>query len=505
MSNDDEPARKIHIPAQRVSALRFKQWLDVWDGYPSVNDGKWAKPEPYIYLFSLKAGQLRNLSDVYRRKYDGDVSEGVQRAQDSNRTSKIQRYVQYGYPYGDLPAPMRTEENAHLKKPGWLPTAIVINVLEAGTERRGQKISDDHVVKLETDASGTRLIIPEITVDDDETYLAPFEVIDGQHRLWSFGNDDASDIPSDFELPVVAFCGLDVPWQAYLFWSINVSPKRINKSHAFDLYPLLRTQEWLEQEGELNVYREARAQELTQLMYTHEDSAWHHRINMLGEKGAVGVSQNAWVQSLTKSFLANGRGAATKGLFQANVVDDDTPLSWTRGQQGAFLLKFWAELRREVTDGTRHWWLRQYKGDKGRPFEDRTSLLNQDMGLRAVHNLANDLFVRRVDEWGLLDWRGPRIEDAPFEIEASAALATIEKTNFNSRLTELAQGLAAFDWRSLEGPGVKGQENSDLEILKRSFRGSGGYTALKNEVLRCLVDEGGAIGEVAEELLAGTN
>ena len=72
---------------------------------------------------------------------------------------------------------------------------------------------------------------------------APFEIIDGQHRLWAF--DDADTLDS-FELPVVAFVGLDISWQAYLFWTINIKPKRINPSLAFDLYPLLRSEDWLE-------------------------------------------------------------------------------------------------------------------------------------------------------------------------------------------------------------------------------------------------------------------
>src|SRR5439155_23557944 len=114
--------------------------------------------------------------------------------------------------------------------------------------------------------------------------LEPFEIIDGQHRLWAF--DEAigeGELPGDFELPVVAFHGLDIGWQSYLFWSINVSPKRINPSHAFDLYPLLRAQDWLETFSELKIYREARAQEITELLFIHPRSVWHQRINMLGE------------------------------------------------------------------------------------------------------------------------------------------------------------------------------------------------------------------------------
>jgi len=49
-------------------------------------------------------------------------------------------------------------------------------------------------------------------------------VIDGQHRLCAF----EEELNGEFEVPVVALQGLDIGWQAYLFSSINISPKRIN-------------------------------------------------------------------------------------------------------------------------------------------------------------------------------------------------------------------------------------------------------------------------------------
>ena len=92
----------------------------------------------------------------------------------------------------------------------------------------------------------------------------------------------------------------------------------------------------------------------------------------------------------------------------------------------------------------------------------------------------------------------PSIEDGSFGDEASAALAEIDSAEFAPRLTELAKGLSEFDWRSLDGPGVKG---TDEEVLKRSFRGSGGYTALKVEVLKVLQTQDDAVGQAATELL----
>ena len=279
MPPSKEPAKR------KIPAIKFKQWLDLWDQYSFEVKALRRKPEPFLYIFSMKAAELRKLSDVYKREREGAEAEGIQRGRDKGRTARIQRYVHYGYPYGDLKPEQQSDEFANLRKPGWLPTAIVVNLLVPGDHRHGRTISREHIIEIEEGANGgCELILPASGGPKDDE-LPPIEVIDGQHRLWAFDSLGSDlPIPDDFELPVVAYRGLDVAWQAYLFWSINVSPKRINPSHAFDLYPLLRTQDWLEQAGELKVYREARAQELTECMYAHEASPWRGRINMLGRK-----------------------------------------------------------------------------------------------------------------------------------------------------------------------------------------------------------------------------
>jgi hypothetical protein len=121
------------------------------------------------------------------------------------------------------------------------------------------------------------------------------------------------------------------------------------------------------------------------------------------------------------------------------------------------------------------------------------------MGLRAVLSVVNDIFVAKVDDWKLSDWRLPGIEDASFEAEASIALEFISKTAFAPRIKEIAEAIAGFDWRSLDGPGVKGDEKE--EVLKRSFRGSGGYTALRVEVLKLIADEDNPVGRTATDIL----
>ncbi|WP_426229274.1 DGQHR domain-containing protein [Pararhizobium sp. DWP3-4] len=485
-----------------VPALRFKQWLSEWDAYDFDAGQHRRKPEEHIYVFSMKAAELRRLCDVYRRKRDGSNVEGIQRIRDESRTSRIQRYVRYGYPYGDLKGPQRTPDKAPLRKPGWLPTAIVVNILTGGDKRRGKTVNSDSLITIQEEAGGQyKLSVPDIQVIDDNQ-LAPFEVIDGQHRLWAF-DDETSDepVPDDFELPVVAFYGLDIAWQAYLFWSINVSPKKINPSHAFDLYPLLRTQDWLESVGELPVYREARAQELTETLYSHQKSVWNNRINMLGEKGtAAGVSQAAWVRSLLTTFLSTGKGVSRPGLFQSNLTRDEEPLEWTRAQQAAFLITLWNDIADEVATGPRHLWIQHFK-KRSDAFGGKASMLNQDMGVRALLAVANDIFYEAAEEWGLEQWY-PHL-DPNLDLDLQQIDVVIEKLDaapFRIHLRNLACSLITYDWRSLEAPGIV--DGTDDAIRKRSYRGSGGYASLRKDVLEAVaasdVDD---VSRIAKDIL----
>lgn len=484
-----------------VPALRFKQWLEDWNTYDFSEYAHRRRPQEHLYMFSMAASELRRLCAVYKRERDGAEAEGIQRLRDASRTGRIQRYVRFGYPYGDLKPVQRTQETLPLRKPGWLPTAIVINILIDGDKRRGRSVRPEHLVEIKDEEGSRCKIEVPLLANFGEEGLAPFEVIDGQHRLWAFdANDEELTIPDDFELPVVAFHGLDIAWQAYLFWSINVSPKRINPSHAFDLYPLLRSQDWLDRVGELTVYREARAQELTELIYSHPKSPWKNRINMLGEGGG-GVSQAAWVRALLTTFLGTGRGQSRPGLFQSNLGNNGEPLEWGRPQQAAFIMQCWIDLKEAIKRNNKQDWIRAYKEDATRAFTDKTSWLNQDQGVRAVLTVVNDIFYNSALDWHLDRWLLPdHGENETTSEEVGAALQSLSTASFRPQMVELTEGLSRFDWRSLEGPGVKGDTN--VEVRKRSYRGSGGYAALREDVLRAISsNDGSVVGSSAVDLI----
>jgi hypothetical protein len=206
------------------------------------------RPPEAFYLFTMKAGELRALAGIERRQLTAGaprvLETGIQRQLEPERSDEIARFVENGYPWSDLAKALRDRADYEdLRKPGWLPTAIVVNILTpTDPPRKGKRIKARDSIRVADSSDGGAFI--ELPEGFDSSWkapeLKPIEVIDGQHRLWSF-EEHAS---AKYELPVVAFVGLDISWQAYLFWTINIKPKRINPSLAFDLYPLLRTEDF---------------------------------------------------------------------------------------------------------------------------------------------------------------------------------------------------------------------------------------------------------------------
>jgi DGQHR domain-containing protein len=440
----------------------------------------------------MDARELRALTGIQRRQSDPDrpriADIGIQRALDEKRSEEIGRYVEHGFPWSTLNQRERqSQEFNDLRKPGWLPTAIVVNVL-TGRDRRpnGQVATEDLIVVESSGDQCTRLQLPQrFGPQWSPSALHPLEVIDGQHRLWAF--DPCRSQP--FDLPVVAFIGLDISWQAYLFWTINIKPTKINPSLAFDLYPLLRTEDWLEHGEGPAAYRDARAQELTEALWSFEDSPWAHRINMLGQTRGLGVTQAGWIRSLSGTFFRRGaRKGSPPGLFAGRIGERKELLAWNRTQQAAFLVFGWQRLATSIA-ASRDTWAESLRFEARRldetfaldpAFAGRNTYLNTEQGVRAYLAVLNDLTVVAAEELPLETWvvgeRGGEID--PDSIRS--ALLTLEGHPIGDFVGRIGASLGDFDWRGADAPGL----NADQRALKRAFRGSGGYAEFRWRLLR---------------------
>lgn len=510
------------VRQKRVPMLAVNQWLPEWDKIGFDSREHRAKPEKKFYVFSLSAPELRSLSGIARRTARGGVSRtdelGIQRQHDPERSGEIGRFVEFGYPWSTLSVAKRaTSEFHNLRKPGWLPTAIVLNVIAPGVERNGETVAAEDLVSVIDVDGQPHLQLPYEAWSGkwSPSRLAPFEVIDGQHRLWAFEGPGAARF-ANFELPVVAFVGLDVSWQAYLFWTINIKPKRINASLAFDLYPLLRNEDWLDRAEGHPVYRETRAQELVEILWSYPDSAWYDRINMLGERQNPWVTQSAWIKSLLATFVRtwDKRAGTPGGLFGSRSVVDDEVLGWSRSQQAAFLIFAWRAFKDSVAKSNAIWaiTLRNVRknsqqnldlahdpaAEMDQAFYGPYSLINTDQGVRGFLHVLNDLSYQRASHLKLNKWLPEEKADANPILSVETSLKSLNQQDFRKYIFEIATAISSFDWRTSSAPDLDEQTRR----AKLVFRGSGGYKELRAQLLEHLAEDAGDIGAVAKRLVA---
>ena len=463
----------------RIPAIRVNQWLTQWDQYRYPPEARQSKPQKYFYISSMPVALLRRLSNIPRRgtktstgrrQASGPRKEdiGIQRGFEEDRAKDIRSFVEAGYPWASL---RKSEQGKfpELRKPGWLPTALILNIVKPETLRGDEKPHVEDLIKVEEPTPNRfDLVLPhnaETSKWKLRGRIYPLEVIDGQHRLLAFEEGELRD--EDFDLPVILFEDLDISWQAYLFWTINITPKRISPSLAYDLYPLLRTEDWLEPVPGPLAYRETRAQELTEALWINPDSPWHGRISMLGhEKGKV--TQAAFVRSLALSFIrsSKGRGKRPGGLFGAPLSEKPVQvLSWSRAQQAAYLIFLWSELERAIKE-TNASWAKHVRertvprqpeligDDRDSAFAGMYSLLATDQGVRGFLQVSNDLSFVLAEKLELDSWIRDRASGATDNEEVSAAvleLGSLQKVSDFVR--DLCRISAQFDWRSLANTG----------------------------------------------------
>ena len=503
MTDLDEPNNRT------FTGLKVHQWLPEWERIEFDEAAHRRQPKPYFYLFSIPAQELKRLTGIHRRstvERSSNLSDtGIQRAHQATRSDEIGRFIRFGFPWSDMSEARRRSGNFDdLKKPGWLPTSIVVNIVAKNERENGNHtwpVDDEDLVAIsEIDESFVKLEMPKSFQDEEwmPKKRHPIQVIDGQHRLWAF--EDSID-QFEYDLPVVAFHGLDVSWQAYLFYTINIKPERINASLAYDLYPLLRTEDWLTRFEGPGIYRETRSQELTHALWANPASPWHNHINMLGERGLRRmVRQAAWIRSLMATYVKSARGTAVGGLFGERPEKE--VLHWNGAQQAAFLIYVGQKMRDAVVECD-HPWAEALRVDDERDeeqddpvFYGSHSLLNTDQGVRGLLSVTNDLCYVRSNSLGLDEWFTTESSGASDQLAVDTILKDLDELPVSGFLADLSSELARFDWRTSSAPDL-------LEVqrtIKSAFRGSGGYRELRRQLLDHLRNGTSDVSDAADEV-----
>lgn len=487
----------------RTPMLRVNQWMNGWDDIDFNILENRRKPKPRFYMFSMDARLLKRLSDVHRRNVND--REAIQRKKSDARVNEITNYIEGGFPWSTLSKDQqKTNENSKLKMPGLLPTAIIVNILSPDTKRSGKVLAQEDALviedKLDNDdvwqhgkiSSFPTLRIPDHVFENGwDPELKPIEIIDGQHRLWAF--DDNQNFNGDYELPVIAFDNLDKAWQAYLFYTINIKPVKINTSLGFDLYPMLRTQKWLEntRDGVL-AYRESRAQEIVEILWSYSNSSWYNRINMLGEAGGAVISQAAFVRSLINSFFR-----PTKGLYSSNLVKNEPQvLNWNRTQQSAFITFIWNKIFEKLKINNELLWAEKlrdaddnFSEEYDPSYQGKETFLNRDQAIRPIMMFINDFFFTLMDE-SILNLNSIKWEGEPEDriIDLENVDIALEQFYSNAVLNEYIDNIAniiiSIDWRTPSAPFDSEDERRNQLI----YKGSGGYAEyyklIKDSILR---------------------
>lgn len=139
--------------ARKVLALKVRQWLPEWESVEYDEDSHRRKPEPHFYLFTLPAAELKALTGIRRRTTEGGLLRsqdlGNQRRHDPARSEEIGQFVRYGYPWSDLDQVKRESGRFDdLRKPGWLPTAIVLNIRTPDDERGNREVAAPDLITV---------------------------------------------------------------------------------------------------------------------------------------------------------------------------------------------------------------------------------------------------------------------------------------------------------------------------------------------------------------------
>ena len=508
--------KKENIP-NFISIIKVHQWLDQWnqvqftDNKDEVTPKYRRKPADHFILFSMSAKLLKKLSGVNQRKSNKEKQAlqddlAIQRLHEKSRSAEIRRFIHMGYPLSGILKKLDKEEvdrQSELLMPGWLPTAIVANILGSNSIHYGQKIkNEDRIIVGENNLELPKSL-PKDNFDSQwDPPVLPIEIIDGQHRLWAMDQDGTDNpIPDNYQLPVVAFYDLDITWQAYLFYTINVKPKRINQSLAFDLYPLLRTQEWLEKSPDTgNIYRENRAQEIVESLWKGGKSPWKERINMVGSKGSSNpISQAAFIRSLTTSFFRSRDG---NGLFSSNLPDQDKPISWNRNQQAAFIHLLWSDIQectkrcnsqpfqmlRRIID-TENKKQKALPGLERIPIDDglffgKHTFITKDQGVRGILRVVNDLFYKisghdKIHLDGIFADESFGEEYETLDYDAlDVQIKIIKESDAGKILNVLCEEIVKFDWRAASTPDLK----EPAKTVQMNYKGSSGYKVLRDRL-----------------------
>ncbi len=159
-----------------------------------------------FYTFNMVPEDLLKIAYVHRRTGTtsfSNITKAYQRVIKKSRIQKIEEFIEEG---------------------GIFPGAIILN-FHRNFPKEEIIGSKSHLDQLDDCSKPVAITIPP--------YYGCAWIIDGQHRLYGFSDSDKKFTET---LPIVAYVGEDVSFEANLFVDINQNQKPIDSNLLWDLY-----------------------------------------------------------------------------------------------------------------------------------------------------------------------------------------------------------------------------------------------------------------------------
>lgn len=201
------------------------------------------QPIGTFYVGAMPACVLKDMAaaDVRRvRSRELEEYSGTQRALNRARVTEIEQFI-------------RAVDAA-------FPNTIILNVMRDKVIEIGGEKTD--VPPDSPPLERNSVVTLEISGDEKT-----FSIIDGQHRLAGFQNDNCTN----FDLIVALFIDLVVEEQAYLFSTINLTQTKVNKSLVYDLFDVAETRS-----------PQRVAHHIVRALNAEKESPFYKRIKLLG-------------------------------------------------------------------------------------------------------------------------------------------------------------------------------------------------------------------------------
>ena len=260
---------------------------------------KICQPLGNFFIGNLRARDSVNIAFADVRRIEGEDREverylGIQRPLDKTRVGQIRKYLE---------APDAA-----------FPTGIVLAV-------------DQNCVEF---SQNNTLVIRPYKAENSEDFITidkVAKVLDGQHRIAAFINEDGHYDETlnkhfqDFELNVVIFVGLDIDEQANIFATVNLAQTKVSRSLVYDLEGLAKSRSPFKTCHQIAVALDS----------ADNRSPLYHRIKRLGIKTKgreelEPLTQAVFVESLVKLISSDpfaDRTSFMKGKIPKPISQND--------------------------------------------------------------------------------------------------------------------------------------------------------------------------------------